>query len=379
VITESDLDFLHAVWSRRPLFTYLFFGINIAVFLLMTFAGGTTNDSTLLAFGVKANALINQGQYWRFLTPVFIHIGLLHLFFNSYALWIVGPQVEKLYGGPKFVLIYLVTGMAGVASSYWYRPEGLSAGASGAIFGLFGALLVFGLRHRHSIPPFFRRAVGTGVLPVIVINLIIGFSIPMIDNSAHLGGLVSGMFLAAVIPFERPRSTPSIIFTAIQIGLLALVAVSFFFVYKHYDGPRLAFQNVYHGWGDLIGGHSSTAEFIDAINGAERAFVESEKTLENDRRAELPARIKDVGTSIDVLKKAPSVTAKADDMTGQLVKLMQDQYELLKDVDRGGTVTLAEGRQANQNAQRFEQWINDFNSWVDAEGQRYGIQLRERR
>src|SRR5581483_4390998 len=204
VITETDLDFLHAVWSRRPIFTYTFFTINIVIFVLMTIAGGTTNDSTLLAFGVKANWLINQGQYWRFLTPVFIHIGLLHLFFNSYALWIVGPQVEKLYGGAKFVLLYLVTGIAGVAGSYWYRPDGVSAGASGAIFGLFGALLVFGIRNRHHIPPFFRRAVGTGVLPVIVINLIIGFTIPAIDNSAHIAGLISGMVLAAVVPFQRP-------------------------------------------------------------------------------------------------------------------------------------------------------------------------------
>src|SRR5581483_11251265 len=160
VITETDLDFLHAVWSRRPIFTYTFFTINIVIFVLMTIAGGTTNDSTLLAFGVKANWLINQGEYWRFLTPVFIHIGLLHLFFNSYALWIVGPQVEKLYGGPKFVLLYLLTGIAGVYGSYAYHPYTISAGASGAIFGLFVVLLVFGLRYRSSIPDVFKRAVG---------------------------------------------------------------------------------------------------------------------------------------------------------------------------------------------------------------------------
>ena len=158
MISETDLEFLQTVWTRRPHFTYVFLGINIAVFVLMTLAGGTTNDSTLIAFGVKSNELINQGQYWRFLTPVFIHIGILHLFFNSYALWMVGPQVEKLYGGARFVLLYVLTGIAGVAGSYWHRPEGLSAGASGAIFGLFGVLLVFGLRYRRHVPPFFSRA-----------------------------------------------------------------------------------------------------------------------------------------------------------------------------------------------------------------------------
>src|SRR5437588_4487346 len=204
MIEDDHFEFLHAVWTRRPTFTYLFFGLNIAVFLLIAVAGGSGNALTLMAFGVKSNPEIAQGQWWRFVTPIFIHIGLLHLFFNSYALWIVGPQVEKLYGGSRFVILYLLTGIAGVYGSYAYHPYTISAGASGAIFGLFGVLLVFGLRYRSSIPTFFKRAVGTGVLPVIVINLIIGFTIPQIDNSAHIGGLLAGVALAAVVPFQKP-------------------------------------------------------------------------------------------------------------------------------------------------------------------------------
>src|SRR5579862_8095501 len=203
MIAEDHFDFLHAVWVRRSTFTYFFFGLNILIFILMALAGGSSNESTLLAFGVKSNPEIAQGQWWRFVTPIFIHIGLLHLFFNSYALWIVGPQVEKLYGGARFVLLYMLTGIAGVYGSYSYHPGTISAGASGAIFGLFGVLLVFGIRYRSSIPPFFKRAVGTGVLPVIVINLIIGFSIPAIDNSAHISGLLAGAALAAIRSEER--------------------------------------------------------------------------------------------------------------------------------------------------------------------------------
>jgi membrane associated rhomboid family serine protease len=93
------------------------------------------------------------------------------MFFNSYAIWVVGPQVEKLYGAARFTIIYLGAGIAGVLGSYWYHPEAPSAGASGAIFGLFGALLVFGFKYRSTIPPMFQRAVGRGVLPVIVLNL----------------------------------------------------------------------------------------------------------------------------------------------------------------------------------------------------------------
>src|SRR5689334_14459251 len=176
MVPEDHLDFLHAVWTRRSTFTYVFFGINILIFILMALAGGSTNELTLLAFGVKHNDEIARGQWWRFITPIFIHIGLLHLLFNSYALWVIGPQVEKLYGPARFVILYLLTGIAGVWGSYYYHPDIISAGASGAIFGLFGILLVFGLRYRNSIPPFFKRAVGTGVLPVILINLFIGFT-----------------------------------------------------------------------------------------------------------------------------------------------------------------------------------------------------------
>src|SRR5438552_5187935 len=239
MVSEDHLDFLQAIWSRRPTYTYVFFAINIAVFVLMALAGGSGNEPTLMAFGVKSNPAIAQGQWWRFVTPIFIHIGLLHLLFNSYALWIVGPQVEKLYGGARFVILYVLTGVGGVYGSYAYHPNTISAGASGAIFGLFGVLLVFGLRYRNSIPPFFKRAVGTGVLPIIVINLIIGFTIPAIDNSAHIGGLLAGALLALVIPFQKPGDDTPRIFEIMQISVLALVAVCFYAVAKNYDGPRL--------------------------------------------------------------------------------------------------------------------------------------------
>src|SRR5262245_59900277 len=119
MIPEDHLDFLHAVWTRRTPFTYFFLGLNILIFILMALGGGSTNEPTLMAFGVKANSEIARGQWWRFITPVFIHIGMLHLLFNSYALWIVGPQVEKLYGSERFVLLYVLTGAAGVTGSYF--------------------------------------------------------------------------------------------------------------------------------------------------------------------------------------------------------------------------------------------------------------------
>jgi rhomboid protease GluP len=244
VIDERYTEFLQMFWSRRPTVTYVLFGINILIFILMSLAGGSENENTLLDFGVKANGLINQGEIWRLVTPIFLHIGPIHLFLNSYAIWIVGPQVEKLYGGARFTIIYILTGIAGVAGSYKYHPQSLSAGASGAIFGLFGALLVFGFKYRSSIPPMFQRAVGKGVFPVIAINLFIGYAIPGIDNSAHIAGLISGALLAAVIPYQKPHSSTSRLFQVLQVLLIVVVLLSFYEVAVHYQGPGISFRNI---------------------------------------------------------------------------------------------------------------------------------------
>ena len=373
MIPEDHLEFLQAVWTRRPTYTYIFFGLNIAVFLLMALAGGSGNEPTLMAFGVKSNPEIARGQWWRFVTPIFIHIGLLHLFFNSYALWIVGPQVEKLYGGARFVILYVLTGVAGVYGSYAYHLYTISAGASGAIFGLFGVLLVFGLRYPSAIPPFFKRAVGTGVLPVIVINLIIGFTIPQVDNSAHIGGLLAGAALAAIIPFQKPGAETPTGFRSIQVALLAMIAVCFYEVGTHYDGPRLSVRNLTRGVMQ-IGTGSSTEEFIDAINAAQKTFEASSQQIESGRTTNLAVTLTDISKSIDQLRKAPSVAKRSDELIADLLRVMQDQYDLVQDIERSGTVTFAHSRRLKENSSRYEMIVDSFSKWVDSEGRNYGIQ-----
>src|SRR6202521_1842155 len=133
MIPEDHLEFLNAVWTRRPTFTYVFFALNIVVFVMMALAGGSTNELTLMAFGVKSNPEIVQGQWWRFVTPIFIHIGMLHLIFNSYALWIVGPQVEKLYGGARFVILYVLTGNYGAYGYTLSHPNTIPPGEPRAV------------------------------------------------------------------------------------------------------------------------------------------------------------------------------------------------------------------------------------------------------
>ncbi len=374
MIADEHLDFIHALWSRRTPFTYAFLAANILVFLLMALAGGTTDESTLMAFGVKSNAEIDQGEVWRFITPIFIHIGLLHLLFNSYALWMVGPQVEKLYGSAGFVILYVLTGVAGVAGSYFYHPYSISAGASGAIFGLFGVLLVFGIRYRKHVPPEFNRAVGTGILPVIAINLIIGFMIPAIDNSAHISGLVAGALLALAVPFHKPRTEPHSFLTGVQMMLLVVIAVSFYQVVAHYNGPRLSVRNVVRGLFQLGGTSSSVQVFIDALNDSQNAFEDSTRELES-ADPDLTQVKMDITESIDKLRSIPSIAARSDELTGEMLSVLQDQYQIIEDVERTGRTTLSHDLRLKKNTERYNSVMNSLVEWVNIEGRKYGIQM----
>jgi hypothetical protein len=284
--------------------------------------------------------------------------------------------VEKLYGTARFVILYLLTGIAGVYASYYYHPDTPSAGASGAIFGLFGVLLVFGIRYRDSIPPHVKRAVGTGVLPVILINLFIGYTLrSFIDNAAHIGGLLAGAALAMVVPFQKPGSETPGIFKSVQMALLALVAVCFFEVATHYDGPNLSARNLSRGFTQVLGtGSSVQGDFVDTVNKAQQTFESTARELESGNLGQLASLKADATKSIDQLRKAPSLAPKADKFTSALLRLMEDQYALIQDIERSGTITFAESQQLKENVRKYEQIMADFSKWVDEEGSNYGIQ-----
>lgn len=150
--------------------------------------------TVLITYGAKDNALIIHGEYWRFITPIFLHLNALHIGLNMLNLLVLGIFLERLVGHLRFLLIYLVTGIISIIASFYFAPQEISVGASGAIFGLVGAYSIFVLTHRRA----FR---GGGIFAifwliiVIGINLSIGFLVPNVDNYAHVGGLLSGCLL----------------------------------------------------------------------------------------------------------------------------------------------------------------------------------------
>jgi len=177
----------------KPIVTWILLGVIVLVFAIETLVGGSTETEVLVRLGAKVTPLIAGGEYWRLFTSMFLHIGLMHVVFNGYALIVLGTELERILGWKRFVTIFILSGLFGSLASYALSSS-LSAGASGAIFGLIGALAAFFLRHRQQLGTWGRRRLAN-IAFLLVINLFFGFTRPGIDNMAHLGGLVSGFCL----------------------------------------------------------------------------------------------------------------------------------------------------------------------------------------
>jgi rhomboid protease GluP len=215
----------------RPIFTYVILAMTSAVFV-----GQTVFGDPFTYYGLKVNDLIRQGELWRLVTPIFFHAGIWHIFFNMYALYIIGPQIERPLGYVKFPAIYFFSGICGVFASYLFSPD-YSLGASGAIFGLIGALAVFLYRNSRLFGHVGRNMLSN-LIVVIVLNLAISLS-PGIDLWGHLGGLLMGSFLAIflcpawAIQTDPSTGSPAIVdrnpFSERPTATVLLLAAAFLF------------------------------------------------------------------------------------------------------------------------------------------------------
>lgn len=176
---------------KKPIITVSLIIINVIVFILMYIFGKGSQDAfTLIKFGAFQKDLILGGEYYRLITSAFLHIGIFHLLFNCYALYVIGRQLESFLGKIKFLIIDLVSALCGSLMSMIF-PISISAGASGAIFGLLGSLLYFGYNYR----VYLGTVLKSQIIPLILINLIFGFMVSGINNAAHIGGLIGGILI----------------------------------------------------------------------------------------------------------------------------------------------------------------------------------------
>lgn len=209
---NQKIDRLFA--KKIPYITYIIMALCIVMFFVTM---GGTDLQVLLQYGANLDVLTKSGEYYRLVLSMFLHIGIFHIIFNMYALYVIGPQSEGFFGKWKYLIIYFTSGICGSIMSMAFNPNTISVGASGAIFGLFGALLYFANNYRGYI----GSVIKSQIVPVIVINLLLGFMMTGVDIWAHIGGLVGGLITANMLGIKDDDINMSgIPFFLIYIGFL---------------------------------------------------------------------------------------------------------------------------------------------------------------
>jgi len=388
------MSYARAVLSRPYIFTIVFLVANLFVFLLMWNASGMQTsvlwdqfpEEVLLAFGAKTNYWIHNGhQYWRLVTPIFIHVNLIHVLINMYSLWVIGPWVEKLYGSAKFVVFWVATGIAGVLASYLtvipgshpgligsflIKPGDVpSAGASGALFGLVGVLFVFGIKYRHELPEGFKRAFGTGMLPIILLNLGIGFILRgIIDNAAHMGGLISGAAFAALVSYKRPGMPTgvTIAWRALQIAALVLVVGCFFMAARaHRQNPAAGARTPSNS---ELAARNLRAAIFDANNSA---FGAGEVAVINALKK---GEVTGIDPAIGQLDKTERFDDQTDALRAELKALLARAAKYVNDTQPPRKLTPDGVAEQRKLIDDFKLWQTRYDNWFWTEGKQFGVQ-----
>jgi len=226
---EKNRSFLSFFIPREGYYvTPIIVDINILVFILMALSGVSLFEPTtesLIAWGANLRGITLSGQWWRLITCVFLHIGILHLLMNMYALLYIGILLEPYLGKMKFAAAYLFTGILASLTSIYWHPNTVSAGASGAIFGMYGVFLA--MLTTNIIDKKTRTALFTSIGVFVVFNLMNGVKAG-IDNAAHIGGLISGLVIGyAYYPSIKKPSSLNLKYLTICLLLVATLVTSF--------------------------------------------------------------------------------------------------------------------------------------------------------
>lgn len=207
--------------------TWVLLAVTIGVFIVESLVGGSQNYQTLLLMGAKTNNLVQAGQWWRLITPIFLHIGIFHIFMNGFTLLYVGQILEPMVGHWRFFVIYILSGIMGNLASFAFGANNvISAGASTSLFGMFAAFLALGLIYRENR---FLRELGKSFLGLIAINLLMDLTMSGIDIWGHVGGAVGGLLLGYALGLPK-ISRPKMIFRILAI--LVAVAISYYMYAK---------------------------------------------------------------------------------------------------------------------------------------------------
>ena len=383
---KETIRFARAVLNRPYKFTIILLVANLFIFLLMWESSGLSGaallqsfpDRVLIAYGAKLNYLIDRpyNQWWRFITPMFVHINVLHLLMNMFSLLILGPFVEKLYGSAKFVVFWVVTGIAGSVGSYlavqpqlarglfgtfiFHKMDVPAAGASGALFGLIGVLFVFGIKFRHELPEGFKRVFGTGMLPIIFINLFIGFiGRAFIGNAAHLGGLFAGAALALFLDYRRPGARASITtaWRLLQFLCLAVILVAGYKVVRNFNRqPPVVARTP----------NAPSLIFLNYVNAMTQVQEKVSAVIHNND-------LNDVPQVTQRAMQAPVPDARAAELRHSLLLILS------KVANAAASATPENGPRQPHLEQKlieeYDEWRKQYDEWLKSASKTYTAQL----
>jgi rhomboid protease GluP len=331
----------------KPWVTHVVIGLNLLIWIAMVGSGVHAFEpegTVLLDWGGNLGILIGQGQWWRLLTAMFLHAGFVHLGFNLYFAWVVGRVCEQIYGSAAYAVVYLGSGLiASLVSAAW-QPAVVSVGASGALFGVFGAFLAFTVRRRSMLPPEFVRSVLRNGVILVGVNIAIGIAIPGIDVVAHIGGLVAGFGLGYLIaalaekPVKTADEAKSVRMRAIVAASLtsAVVVVGGVLLVPRWDNPLPVFKEFGTRHVDVITRYEATKPPAERI-----ALIERE-VLPLLREAEL---------ALAELDQAPRSMRPTVDGQLRYYQLQQQAYSLEAEALRSNDeVLLAEAENLHAEA-----------------------------
>lgn len=208
-------EFYRLIRERRPIVTFTLVALDVLIYLLVLVRGGqspggfgTPTERALVDAGALVPALVQRGEVWRLFTEMFLHASVTHILFNMVSLLAVGVVTERLYGSTRFLAIFLGSGLIGAVASYAHSVSvgdvsTPALGASGAIFGVVGALLTLRFQHSEVVPAYVRRRISASMLPIVALNFGLGLTTPYVDNWAHGGGLLGGLALSLALPVVR--------------------------------------------------------------------------------------------------------------------------------------------------------------------------------
>ncbi len=345
--------------QQSPIVTYALLVVLVLITVVMTATGESTSIDNLLRFGAQLDSLVLQGEYWRLITAMFIHIGVIHLLCNGYALYVLGKDCERIFGRVWYLILFVLCGIAGNLLSLWihHGTHAVSAGASGAIFGLAGAMAVVVFRKTVVLSPREYREITRSIIPFILYNILYGLKETNIDMVAHVGGLMAGIGLVWVLPFHR-EIRKTVQYSCLSIVLLMVAGAGV--AQLKYAGS--AFEQNAQGLDVETDHFLAVVQKLKAEAGQRLAQKDAQKTLGKT----LVDVLAQHEVTLNHLKEA-AVIISVDDAK----KVSKSQLEAIAQGKSGEIEKLYQ--QLGQNSENLENWMQDVKKWAKTQG--YDIAL----